>query len=160
MAAERGTDKRLGPRVLNLNIVFGWGPDPRFIHFQLPPRRDRAGKRRRGRETEVAITQDENEARFLIRLEDEVNIAHAKELKNHLLQGLASGKELRVNLERAKELDVTILQLLWAADREARSSDTGFALAGTVPEEISAAVTDAGFEKFPAPDDPNEFHRE
>ena len=54
-----------------------------------------------------------------------------------------------MDLERATELDVTTVQLLWAAEREARASGRGFTFAGRVPEEISAAMADAGLEKFP-----------
>ena len=101
----------------------------------------------------MPVTLDQTEAQCFVRLEGEINIAAAAELKNLLLQALASGKELRVDLERAAELDVTALQLLWAAEREARGSGRGFALAGRLPEEILAAATDAGLEKFPAPMD-------
>jgi anti-anti-sigma regulatory factor len=99
----------------------------------------------------VPITLDENEDRYLIRLEDEISITLATELKNFLIRGLASGKGLRVELERATELDVTALQLLLAAEREARKSGTGFFIAGRVPDQISIAAVDAGFEKFPVP---------
>ena len=54
-----------------------------------------------------------------------------------------------MDVEHATELDVTALQLLWAAEREARGSSRGFTLAGRVPEEISVAVVDAGLETFP-----------
>ena len=103
----------------------------------------------------MPITLEEEEGRFLIRLADEVNITLARELKNLLVQGLASGRDLCVDLERATELDVTALQLLWAAGREARGAGTGFAITGPVPEELSTAVAEAGFEKFLAPKDPN-----
>lgn len=97
----------------------------------------------------MPVTLDQSEALCFIRLEGEINITCAAELKKHLLQALSSGKEVRVDLERATELDVTALQLLWAAEREARGSGKGLTLAGRVPEEISRAVNDAGFEKFP-----------
>ena len=85
----------------------------------------------------------------MIRLDGEINIGSAAELKKLLLQALASGRELRVDLEHATELDVTALQLLWAVEREARASSRGFTLAGRVPAEISIAVVVAGFETFP-----------
>jgi anti-anti-sigma factor len=97
----------------------------------------------------MAVTLDQSEALCVIRLEGEVGIASAAELKKLLLQALASGRELRVDLEGATELDVTAWQLLWAAEREARGSGVGFALAGRLPEKISAAVRDAGFDEFP-----------
>jgi anti-anti-sigma regulatory factor len=93
---------------------------------------------------------DENEAQFSIRLVDEVNIAQARELKNLLLQGLASGRDVRVEVGGVTQLDVTALQLLLAAERNARKSGTGFAVEGKLSEEVSAALADAGFNDFPA----------
>jgi len=58
-----------------------------------------------------------------------------------------------VDLEHTTELDVTALQLLWAAERKARASGMGFSLLGRVREEISVALSDAGFETFPIPAD-------
>jgi hypothetical protein len=63
-----------------------------------------------------------------------------------------SSADLIASLCRDKhvtELDVTALQSLWAADREARGSGRSIKLAGPVPAEILAAVNDAGFENFP-----------
>lgn len=97
----------------------------------------------------VPVTLDQSEEVCILRLEGEVDIACAAEMKQLLLQALGSGKELRVDVERATELDVTALQLLWATDREARGSGRGFTLAGRVPGEISVAILDAGFGKFP-----------
>jgi anti-anti-sigma factor len=101
----------------------------------------------------VSITLDRKEGQCLIHLEGAVDIASAAELKALLLEALASGKDLRVDLERTSELDVTALQLLWAAERAAGGSGVGFSLSGRVPEEISVALRDAGFEKFPIPAD-------
>ena len=53
-----------------------------------------------------------------------------RELKKVMLQALASGKEMLVDLRRATELDVTAIQLLWAAEREARKSGRKFFLPG------------------------------
>jgi hypothetical protein len=40
---------------------------------------------------------------------------------------------------------------LWAAEREARTTGVGFSLAGPVPEPVSAALKEAGLERFPVP---------
>ncbi len=82
-------------------------------------------------------------------LEGEISIGLATELKAALLQALASGAEVRLNLERATELDVTALQLLWAAECEARRSGKAFTLVAPVPPEVLLAVSEAGFERFP-----------
>ncbi len=103
----------------------------------------------------MPVTLEQNENLCLLRLEGEIDITSATELKMLLLQGLASGRELRVDLERATDLDVTAMQLLWAAEREARRLRTGITLTGRVPKEISSAAGDAGFESFPVPENPN-----
>ena len=53
------------------------------------------------------------------RLEGTVSVASSVELKTLLLDGDLQRKEPPVDLERAEEVDLTILQLLWAAEREA-----------------------------------------
>ncbi len=103
----------------------------------------------RSGESAVPVTLDQNENFCLLHLEGGIDISSATELKTLLLQGLASGRELRVDLERATDLDVTAMQLLWAAEREARRSGMGMALTGRVPKEIASAAGDAGFESFP-----------
>ena len=107
----------------------------------------------------VPLSLDQGEALCLIRMQGEINIASAAELKNLLLQALASAKGLGVDLEHATDLHVTALQLLWAAEREARKSSVGFTVAGRIPEEISVAASNAGFEKFPVPVDPKDVTR-
>jgi len=99
----------------------------------------------------MPVTLEQGEGWCLIRMEGEVDISSAADLKKLLIDAVASGKELRVDLERATELDVTALQLLWAAEREARGAVVPVTLAGHLPEAISVAVSDAGFEKFPIP---------
>lgn len=87
----------------------------------------------------------------VICLEGVIDIASAAELKAVLLEALKSGKRLSLLLDKCADLDVTAIQLLWAAEREARASSVGFTLAGELPEKVSAALKDAGFERFPVP---------
>jgi anti-anti-sigma regulatory factor len=97
----------------------------------------------------MSVTLHQDEARCLIRLDGEVGMQCAAELKNALLQALASGTEVCVDIEQASELGISALQLLGAADRQAQGSGHRLALTGGVPEAIAAAVKDAGFEQFP-----------
>ena len=68
-----------------------------------------------------------------------------------LMETISSRKELQVDLAHANRLDITAVQLLWAAAREAKQMGASFAVAGDVPENISCAVRDAGLECFLAP---------
>jgi anti-anti-sigma regulatory factor len=96
----------------------------------------------------MPVTLEQGEAQSVIDLEGAIDIACATELKKVLLQALESGRAVRVAVEHATDLDVTAVQLLWAAGREAKGLGLEFTLAGTMPEEISATLADAGLEKF------------
>ena len=66
-----------------------------------------------------------------------------------LIEAMSPGKELQLDLAHASDLDVTAVQLLWAASREAEKTGVSFAVAGDVPENIRRTVCEAGFENFP-----------
>ena len=83
----------------------------------------------------------------MIRLEGEFTVTSAAELRNLLLEGLASGNDLRLDLERIDEIDITLMQLLWAAGREANR--TGATMAIRVSDAAAMAARKAGFERFP-----------
>ena len=102
----------------------------------------------------MPLILDQSEAGCFVRLEGEVNIFSAAELKKLLSEAIGTGRDVHIDLVRVTELDVSAVQLLWAAEREARGAGVGFSLAGRVPEGISAALVDAGFQKFPVPSEP------
>ena len=96
----------------------------------------------------MPLTVDRNATHWLIRLEGEVNITAAAELKGLLLEGLASAQQLEVDLERSGEIDVTVLQLVWAAGREAASAGSGFV--SRASEAAASLARGLGFDGFPA----------
>ncbi len=95
----------------------------------------------------MPITSEQEGTHWLIRLEGEFTLGAAGELKKLLLEWQASGSDLQLDLERAAEFDLTLLQLLVAAGREGAGSRS--ALTIRVSPEIAAAVRDAGFDRFP-----------
>ena len=95
----------------------------------------------------MALTMEQQESQSVIRLAGELTLTSAAELKNLLLQGLASGNDLRVDLEQAEEIDIPVMQLLWAAGREANRKGTSIAI--QVSDAAARAARDAGFERFP-----------
>jgi anti-anti-sigma factor len=99
-------------------------------------------------EDAVGIALTSSDGANLIRLEGEINIDDAAALKESLVKVLEGG-DLRVSLEDAGSLDVTAMELLWAAVRDARAKGMRVELAGTVPEAVSAAFSEAGFEAIP-----------
>ena len=95
----------------------------------------------------MSVTMERNESHLLIRLEGAVNLTSAAELKGLLIEGLASGSELVLDLESADEIDITVMQLLWAAGREA--ARTGARVEIRMSEAAGVAMRAAGFDCYP-----------
>ena len=95
----------------------------------------------------MPVTVDRLATHWIVRLDGEFTLASAPELKALLLEWLASGKDLQLDLEQAGQIDITLLQLLWAAAREARRAGAG--ISSRVSETAAVAARDAGFERFP-----------
>lgn len=98
----------------------------------------------------MGVALEQGEESSTIRLEGAIDIALAGELRAALLAALTSGGELRVSLGGATDLDVTAMQLLWAARRMADASDVRFAFEGQAQERVTAALAAAGLEKIAA----------
>jgi anti-anti-sigma regulatory factor len=96
----------------------------------------------------VSITLEQSELQSVLRLEGAIDIASAAELKESLLKALGTASEVRVSLDGAADLDVTAVELLWAAGRKAKGIGVGFAFTGTVPEPVLSALREAGLQQF------------
>jgi len=93
------------------------------------------------------VRLEHTETHCRLRLEGECGLASALDLKNLLREALASGEELWVDLEDVEEIDVTVLQLLWTAERAAEREKRKFQ--SRVPDALSRLAREAGFENFP-----------
>ena len=102
----------------------------------------------------MPIVHDQIDGKRLIRFEGATDISLAAELKALLLESLASGTDVQVDLQQTTEMDITALQLLWAAGRAAEKSGVRFNLSGCIPKEISVTAAIAGFDQFPISSDP------
>ena len=96
----------------------------------------------------IIFSEDASENTLL--LAGPIGIESAAELKDLLVQGLASGKPLRVTLADATDLAVTSMQLLWAVARDAKAAGSEFSFYGAMPDDILTALAAAGLEKFQA----------
>ena len=76
-------------------------------------------------------------------------MAEAVELKRALLEGLASDKELQLDLQRTEEIDVTVMQLLHAAVRKAEGSGKVMVIRASVAAK--RALEGAGFDFCDSP---------
>lgn len=81
-------------------------------------------------------------------LAGEIDIACAGELKDALLKALQSGKEIQVMTGGVCDLDVTALQLLWAAKRAAGQLGADFAVSGEPAEAIKRQLAELGMEEL------------
>ena len=64
-----------------------------------------------------------------------------------LLEWLAAGKDLLLDLERAESIDVAVLQLLWVAGREAARAGVG--VVSSVSAAVACIAREAGFPRLP-----------
>jgi len=99
----------------------------------------------------VSVVIDQDGQSSLIRLDGVIDISCAAELKEVNMKALQAGKPVLIALEGASGLDITAMQILWAAERAARAQGLSFALEGQLPEGRCATLRDAGWEGFPLP---------
>ncbi len=102
----------------------------------------------------MSVVIDKGDQSTLIRLGGVIDISCAAELKDVNMKALQAGKPVLIVLEGATCIDVTAMQILWAAERAARAQGLGFALEGQLPEVLCATLRDAGWEGFPLPERP------
>ena len=86
----------------------------------------------------MGIALEQGKQSSTIRMDGAIDIVSAAELKEHLVQSLATGHEIHISLDNVTDLDVTAMQLLWAAERAARESGVGFGLTGPAPKGVAA----------------------
>ena len=97
----------------------------------------------------MPVTLEQKDALTFIHLEGAIDIGCAAELKDLLIERLKSGAAVSLSLEAATALDVTAVQLLWAAARQAERAGVEFGFKGQTPEAVRCALADAGIEEFP-----------
>ncbi|HEX5229764.1 MAG TPA: STAS domain-containing protein [Bryobacteraceae bacterium] len=84
----------------------------------------------------------------VVRLEGDQTMAAAARLKAELFEALERDSPgVRVDLDAATDLDVTTLQLLWAAERAAAAGGRSFVCRSSDGQRRLAR--EAGFERFP-----------
>ena len=91
----------------------------------------------------------------VMKIEGGATVEHAQSIADNLARLLESGDAILVDLDRVERVDLTLLQLLWAAHRSAEQRGTEFNLKGPLPEPIANELVRAGFFRSPdlIPDD-------
>lgn len=92
----------------------------------------------------MPLKVDKRETESRITLTGVVEISQAAELKARLEELFEAGQPLLLELEPEAELDITALQLLEAARREARRRGLDFALEGAMPSTVQGLLEEAG----------------
>jgi len=96
----------------------------------------------------MPVALDQRGAISMLRLEGDVDIGDAIEFKGLLVDALTRAKELHIQLGDASAIDVTIMQLLWAAEHQAIAAGVAFHIETPVPDDIVSAMTLAGLPQF------------
>lgn len=95
----------------------------------------------------MPVAVERQKGRSLIRITGEATVTCVAELKSILLDALAMKQDLQLDLQGVEEIDIPVLQLLWAAAREAECS--GVRIAVDSSAAVDQAARDAGFAGFP-----------
>ena len=95
----------------------------------------------------MSINLHHGESSSRVRLEGVIDIADAAALKAVLVEALGRGKAVEVALENVTGLDVTAVQLIWSAQREAEKAALALHFSGSVPDAVSDALDDAGLKE-------------
>ena len=96
----------------------------------------------------MSIEIEQSESRSLIQLSDSITLGSAAELHRVLVDALGSSPSVAIDLERASELDVAAIQLLYAAWQAAKKSSVPLTLEGAVPAAVKNAFLEAGLDPF------------
>jgi anti-anti-sigma factor len=83
----------------------------------------------------------------ILTLEGNLTINRAEEVKNKILESFMNTKQVLLNLAHAENIDVSFIQILYAAKNEARKQKKEFHLTGTVKENVLRSFIMAGVTK-------------
>jgi anti-anti-sigma regulatory factor len=83
----------------------------------------------------------------VLRLEGDLTILTARELKDAIMQSQKSGRHLALNLEKVIGADVSCLQVFCSAHRTLAKSNRRLTFDGPLPETFVRIVRQAGFNR-------------
>jgi len=95
----------------------------------------------------MPVNVERRELDWSIGLEGPMTVTSAADVRKTLMEWLAAGRDLELDLARTDEIDVTIMQLLWAAARE--GAGRGMKLSGRASLSAARNLREAGFLEAP-----------
>lgn len=99
----------------------------------------------------MSLTLEMNEAECLLRLDGEITVNGAAELHRLLLEATSAGKDIAVAFTAPAEIDVSVIQLLFAARREMDRVGLAIRAEGDLPAHVQAAFAEVGIDPFGEP---------
>lgn len=84
------------------------------------------------------------DASSLLRLSGAIDICSAAELQAALVKALEAGSSIRVSIQDGCDLDVTAIQLLWAARRDAAKRGIEFVTDVQAPAALDGRLRELG----------------
>jgi anti-anti-sigma regulatory factor len=113
-------------------------PWPRVALWQA------SGREANESESSMAISVDSQDGTQYIRLIDAIDIGHAAELRQILMDAIASSPRIRIPICGATAIDVTAVQLLWASVDHASLAGKDLAVEGPLSEEVEKSFAGTG----------------
>jgi anti-anti-sigma factor len=86
-----------------------------------------------------------NPAPRIINLSGSLNIERASALKAEIAEALASGDSVILSLAQVQDLDLSCLQVIYAAKAQAKSDGKELHFLGAVPARIAERLSSCGF---------------
>jgi anti-anti-sigma factor len=88
-----------------------------------------------------------DEAIKILTLEGNLTINRAEEIQNEILSSLSNTKQVLINLAHAETIDISFIQILYAAKSEARKQKKELHLTGSLTETVLRGFIMAGVTK-------------
>ncbi|MBF0279433.1 MAG: STAS domain-containing protein [SAR324 cluster bacterium] len=95
--------------------------------------------------SEENFTIDEAGKRGVLKLEGELTMEQAVDIKETLLSALVQVEHLSLNLEEGTVFDLSFVQLLYSAYQTALSMNKSLTLRGACPADLKQIVKESGY---------------
>lgn len=90
---------------------------------------------------------DDTGSQGVLHLEGDLTIERAGTLKDGLVQALEKAKQVILEIEKVREMDVACLQVLCSAHRTYIKSGQSLSFSGPLSEEFIKSMEKAGFDR-------------
>lgn len=92
----------------------------------------------------MGITSSTAKETTVVELRGSVDISQAADLKTLLCDAIASSPSVTIEAGEVSEMDITSIQLLWAAQRRARAEGKTFRIGGSWNPALETGLRESG----------------